>query len=175
MTISIKTGVEVSALVFDGLMVYKDTLKDINELLKGCSESVKEAMNCDIVFTLKGMDEGYKDLPTESYLNAQNLELLRKGIYLYEYMASFERFNETQLPSIDKFYSNLSGENITQKDYEHAQKVWKEFNCKTLGDYHDLYLKSDVTLLADVFQTFRKTCMDSYKLDPLHYYTAPGF
>lgn len=71
-------------------------------------------------------------------------------------MDSFERFNETQLPSIDKFYSNLSDENITQKDYEHAQKVWKEFNCKTLGDYHDLYLKSDVTLLADVFQTFRK-------------------
>ena len=102
------------------------------------------------------MDEGYEDLPTESNLNAQNLELLRKGIYPYEYMDSFERFNETQLPSIDKFYSNLSDENITQKDYEHAQKVWKEFNCKTLGDYHNLYLKSDVTLLADVFQTFRK-------------------
>ena len=102
------------------------------------------------------MDEGYEDLPTVSNLNAQNLELLRKGIYPYEYMDIFERFNETQLPSIDKFYSNLSDENITQKDYEHAQKVWKEFNCKTLGDYHDLYLKSDVTLLADVFQTFRK-------------------
>ena len=169
-----KNGVEVSALVFDGLMVYKDTVKDINEVLKGCSESVKEALNCDIVFTLKGMDEGYEDLPTESNLNAQNLELLRKGIYPYEYMDSFERFNETQLPSIDKCYSNLSDENITQKDYEHAQKVWKEFNCKTLGDYHDLYLKSDVTLLPDVFQTFRKTCMNTYKLDPLHYYTAPG-
>ena len=119
---------EVSALVFDGLMVYKDTVKDINELLEGCSESVKEALNCDIVVTLKGMDEGYEDLPTESNLNAKNLELLRKGIYPYEYMDSFERFNETQLPS------------IAQKDYEHAQKVWKEFNCKTLGDYHDLYL-----------------------------------
>lgn len=59
-----KNGVEVIALVFDGLMVYKDTVKDINELLKGCSESVKEALNFDIVFTLKGMDEGYEDLPT---------------------------------------------------------------------------------------------------------------
>ena len=117
-----------------------------------------------------------KDTKTyqQSNLNAQNLELLRKGIYPYEYMDSFERFNETQLPSIDKCYSNLSNENITQKDYEHAQKVWKEFSCKTLRDYHDLYLKSDVTLLADVFQTFRKTCMNTYKLDPLHYYTAPG-
>ena len=117
-----------------------------------------------------------KDTKTyqQSNLNAQNLELLRKGIYPFEYMDSFERFNETQLPSIDKFYSNLSDENITQKDYEHAQKVWKEFNCKTLGDYHDLYLKSDITLLADVFQTFRKTCMNTDKLDPLHYYTVPG-
>ena len=117
-----------------------------------------------------------KDTKTyqQSNLNAQNLELLRKGIYPYEYIDSFERFSETQLPSIDKFYSNLSDENITQKDYEHAQKVWKEFDCKTLGDYHNLYLKSDVTLLADVFQTFRKTCMNTYKLDPLHYYTAPG-
>ena len=84
-----KNRVEVSALVFDGLIVYKDTVKNINELLK--------------------------DLPTESNLNAQNLELLRKGIYPYEYMDSFERFNETQLPSIDKFYSNLSDENITQQ------------------------------------------------------------
>ena len=59
-----KNRVEVIALVFDGLMVYKDTVKDINELLKGCSESVKETLNFDIVFTLKGMDEGYEDLPT---------------------------------------------------------------------------------------------------------------
>ena len=52
--------------------------------------------------------------------------------------------------------------------------MWEEFNCKTLGDYHDLYLKTDITLLADVFQTFRKTCMGAYGLDPLHYYTSPG-
>ena len=52
--------------------------------------------------------------------------------------------------------------------------MWKEFECKTLGDYHDLYLKTDVTLLADVFQNFRKVCHDAFGLDPLHYYTAPG-
>ena len=99
--------------------------------------------------------------------------ILRKGVYPYEYIDSLDRFNETQLPPIDKFYSKLSDEKINDVDYEHAQKVWNEFNCKTIGDYHDLYLKTDVVLLADVFQTFRKTCMDSYKLDPLHYYTAP--
>ena len=100
--------------------------------------------------------------------------ILRKGVYPYEYIDSLGRFNETQLPPIDKFYSKLSDEKIKDVDYEHAQKVWNEFNCKTIGDYHDLYLKTDVVLLADVFQTFRKTCIVSYKLDPLHYYTAPG-
>ena len=100
--------------------------------------------------------------------------LLRKGVYPYEYINSLERFNEPQLPTIDKFYSKLPDESVSQKKYEHAQKVGKEFNYQTLGDYHDLYLKTDVVLLADVFQTFRKTCMGSYKLDPFHYLTAPG-
>ena len=100
--------------------------------------------------------------------------LLRTGVYPYKYINSLERFNEPQLPTIDTFYSKVSDESVSQKDYDHAQKVWKEFNCQTLGDYYDLYLKTDVVLLADVFQTFRKTCMGSYKLDPLHYCTAPG-
>ena len=100
--------------------------------------------------------------------------ILRKGVYPYEYIDSLDRFAETQLPPIDSFYSRLTDEKISAKDYEHAQKVWEAFNCKTLGDYHDLYLKTDITLLADVFQTFRKTCMGAYRLDPLHYYTAPG-
>ena len=111
---------------------------------------------------------------TQKEFRDQTELILRKGVYPYEYFDSMERFNETRLPSIDKFYSKLSDESISQKDYEHAQTVWQAFNCKTLGDYHDLYLKTDVLLLADVFQTFRKTCMGSYKLDPLHYYTAPG-
>ena len=100
--------------------------------------------------------------------------LLRKGIYPYEYIDSLDWFNETQLPPIDKFYSKLTNENIKDTDYTHTQQVWNEFNCKTLGDYHDLYLRTDVVLLADVFQTFWKTCMGSYKLDPLHYYTTTG-
>ena len=111
---------------------------------------------------------------TQKEFGDQTELILRKGVYPYEYFDSMERFNETQLPPIDKFYSKLSDESISQKDYEHAQTVWQEFNCKTIGDYHDLYLKTDVLLLADVFQTFRKTCMGSYKLDPLHYYSVPG-
>ena len=111
---------------------------------------------------------------TKSEFGSKAPLILRKGVYPYEYIDSLDRFSETQLPPIDKFYSRLTDEKISQKDYEHAQKVWEAFNCRTLGDYHDLYLKTDITLLADVFQTFRKTCMGAYRLDPLHYYTAPG-
>ena len=89
-------------------------------------------------------------------------------------MDSFYRFLETQLPPIEKFHSSLTDERTSHIDYQDAPKVWKTFSCETLGDYHDLYLKIDVTLLADVFQTFRRTCKNAYKLDSLHYYTAPG-
>ena len=169
-------GIEVAVLVFDGLMIYKNDVTDIAGILQGCSSSVNQVLEgCDIEFTVKEMDEGY-DIPSSTRPTQPvdiNL-LLQKGVYPYEYMDSFDRFKETELPPIGKFYSSLSDESISKKDYQHAQEVWKTFNCENLGDYHDLYLKTDVTLLADVFQTFRRTCMNAYKLDPLNYYTAPG-
>ena len=91
---------------------------------------------------------------------------LRKGVYPYEYMDSPERFNETQLPPKSAFYSKLSDSNITDEDYTHAQKVWKEFGMTTMKDYHNLYLELDVLLLVDVFENFRKICRKNYKLDP---------
>ncbi|KAL9975480.1 hypothetical protein ACROYT_G012642 [Oculina patagonica] len=99
-------------------------------------------------------DEGYKEAKN---IFIENFGLLtQKGIYPYEYMDSWERFIETSLPEKEKFYSKLNDENITDKEYEHAQNVWETFGCQTLGDYHDLYVKTDVTLLADVFENFRK-------------------
>ena len=80
-------------------------------------------------------------------------------------MNSFERFNETQLPSKDCFYSSLNNDTITDKQYEHAHKVWNTFNIKTLGEYHDFYLKTDVLLLTDVFENFREVDMNTYNLD----------
>ena len=100
--------------------------------------------------------------------------LVRKGVYPYEYLDDWNKFDETKLPPIEKFYSKLNLSGISQEDYDHAQRVWKEFNIKTLGDYHDLYLKTDVLLLANVFETFRKTCLEHYQLDPAHFYTSPG-
>ena len=105
----------------------------------------------------------------------ENTSLLtRKGVYPYDYVSSIDKLKETKLPSKDEFYSKLNDEDISDEDYQHAINVWNTFNCQTLQDYHDLYLRSDVLLLADVFEDFRKTCLKHYKLDPCHYYTAPG-
>ena len=89
-------------------------------------------------------------------------------------MDSWERFSETSLPDKENFYSKLNDEHITEDEYAHAQTVWETFDCKTLGDYHDLYVKTDVALLADVFENFRKLCLEQYGLDPAHYFTSPG-
>ena len=100
--------------------------------------------------------------------------LIRKGVYPYEYMDSWDKFEEKRLPSKDEFYSKLNMSGISEKDHRHACKVWNEFGSKNMGDYHDLYLKTDVMLLANVFESFRKVCLDNYGLDPAHFYTAPG-
>ena len=105
----------------------------------------------------------------------KNTELLtRKGVYPYDYVSALNKLSETQLPPKEEFYSKLNDEDISDDDYQHAVNVWKTFKCKSLRDYHDLYLKSDVLLLSDVFENFRKTCLKHYNLDPVHYYTSPG-
>ena len=100
--------------------------------------------------------------------------LLRKGVYPYEYMDSQESFDETSLPDKKAFCSELNLEDITKKDYEHAQKVWEVFGIKYLGEYHDLYVQSDTLLLADVFENFSDMCIEIYELDPAHFLSAPG-
>ena len=113
---------------------------------------------------------------TEHCERPQHLELmLQKGVYPYEYMDDPARFEETALPPQEAFYSLLNGEGISDQDYEHGLAVWAAFECECLGDYHDLYVKSDVLLLADIFEAHRTMCMTNYKLDPLHYFTTPGF
>ena len=101
--------------------------------------------------------------------------IITKGVYPYEYMDSFSKFNETSLPSIDMFYSSLNNASISNEDYEHAQKVWKTFNIKNIGEYHDFYLQTDVLLLADVFENFREVDLQTYKLDPAHYITGCSY
>jgi len=92
----------------------------------------------------------------------------------YEYMDSFERFEEMGLPQKKAFYSHLNLSDISDRDYQHAVKVYDALGCRDLGDFHDWYLCSDVLLLADVFENFRDTCQEKYGLDPAHFYSAPG-
>jgi len=132
-------------------------------------------------FMSSSLDKLVTNLPKESLkytsevFKGKALDLMsKKGIYPYDHMDSFEKFNETKLPSKDQFYSILNDEHISDDDYKHAKKVWRGFNLKNMGEYHDLYLLSDILLLSDVFENFRKTCFEYYKLDPAHYFTSPG-
>lgn len=100
--------------------------------------------------------------------------LSRKGVFPYEYINSWERFKEQTLPSKKQFFSTLTNEEISDKDYLHAKSVWSEFDIQNLGQYTDLYLKTDVLLLTDVFEQFRTTCKRDFDLDPAFYLTAPS-
>ena len=132
-------------------------------------------------FMSSSLDKLVSNLPAEAlkYTNKRfqkaKFELMRKkGVYPYDYMDSFEKFNKTELPTKEEFYSILNNEHITDEDYSHAQNVWNTFQLQTMGEYHNLYLKSDILLLGDVFENFRETCLQYYKLDPCHYFTSPG-
>lgn len=111
-----------------------------------------------------------KYFPNENQLNL----LKRKGVYPYEYITDWKCFEDHQLPPQAKFFSSLSDENISDIDYKHAQSVWSQFHIKNLGEYTDLYVKTDVLLLTDIFEKFRKTCKKHYQLDPAFYLTVPS-
>ena len=100
--------------------------------------------------------------------------LLRKGVYPCEYIDGWDKFNEKIISSKDSFYSNLTLENVSETDYAHANNVFKKFNINNLGEYHDLYVRSDMLLLADIFENFRQSCLKNYKLDPAHFVSLPG-
>ena len=101
--------------------------------------------------------------------------MLQKQIYPYSYMDCHEKFLEKTLPAKEYFYNDLKKAHITDEEYLHAQKVWNSFGLTSMGQYHDLYLKYDTLLLCDVFENFRNLCMNSFNLDPSHYYSLPGF
>ena len=131
-------------------------------------------------FMSSSLDKLVSNLPKEAFkytseeFTGKKLSLMsQKGVYPYDFMDSFEKFDQMELPAKEQFYSILNDQHIANGEYDHARKVWKTFNIKTMGEYHDLYLKSDVLLLTDVFESFRKTCLQYYKLDPCHYFTSP--
>ena len=147
-------------------IVIKDSLQFMAESLESLATSLLRSGDDKFCLLRKEFAE-YAQNPTKWSM------LLRKGVYPYDYMDSMDRFTERALPTIESFFNRLRQEPCSSEDYEHASAVWREFGCATMQDYHDLYLKADVLLLADVFEKFRSVCMENYGLDPAHYVSAP--
>lgn len=107
--------------------------------------------------------------------NENQIKLLeKKGVFCYDYIDSWSKLDDYSLPNKNSFYSKLQESHISDEDYEHACLVWDAFDIKSLGEYSDLYMQTDILLLADVFENFRRTCHEIYGLDPAHYMTAPS-
>ena len=102
------------------------------------------------------------------------LLLLENGVDAYEYMDSWEKFDETSVPPKEDFYSELNKERVSDADYARIQKVWEVFEIKNVGEYHNLYAQCDILLFADVFEIFRDKCDEIYGLDPANILSAPG-
>ena len=144
---------------FNRNLVFIDSMQFMNSSLDSL---VKNSSNND-----------FKYLPEE--FSGELLKLVKqKEVYPYEYMNSFKKFSEDNLLDRSKFFSSLKDVCISEKDYFKAVDVWNVFKMNTMGDYHDFYLKTDVLLLADVFEKFVSTCLDYYGLDPCHYFSSPG-
>ncbi|GFY22228.1 uncharacterized protein TNCV_3298711 [Trichonephila clavipes] len=112
---------------------------------------------------------------TSKYFPKDKLNLVtRKGVYPYDYMDSWQKCDETKLPKQKDFYNKMNESDISLEDYKYAKNAWNAFNIKTLGEYSDLYVKTDILILADIIEHFRDVCLKTYNLDPAWYFTAPG-
>ena len=100
--------------------------------------------------------------------------LLRKGVYPYEYMNSWEKFDEKSLPPKEAFNSKSNLKDTSEKTIIILKKVWDVFETKNFDDYHDLYVQTDTLLLAEIFEKFRDKCIEIYGLDPSHFLSATG-
>ena len=140
-------------------IVFKDSLKFLNS-------SIEALVNNTPRENLKIINNHYS--PEKARLIKQ------KGFFPYEYLDSIKKLKDPNLPPQKAFFSKLTGNGITKKNYNHALNVWETFDMKTFKDYLKLYNESDVLLLADIFENFRDLCLKIYGLDPAHYYTSPG-
>lgn len=159
-----------------------DSFNFMNTSLEKLSDILEDQ---DFKLTMDFVNRISGDLEEQSVMDRFKL-LRKKGVYPYDYMDNFNKFN-FQLPENDNAYVNTLEYEVSEyhklndkqkanviKDKLHAKLVYKTFGCKNMREYHDLYLKSDVFLLADIFERFRGIAMDKFKLDPCHYYTLPS-
>ena len=187
---------------YDSHLIFNELDKfdfKINVIPNGLEKNMAFFLNKNLVFIdsmqfmNSSLDKLVKNLSDKDFkylieeFGSENLELLKqKGDYPYEYMNSFERFNEEKLPAKKYFYSSIkdgkigddgkiSDGHISVKDYLTCEKIWDKFVMKNMYDYHDHYLKKDALFMVDVFEKFIDTCLKFYGLDPCHCFSSPGF
>ena len=167
--------ISFSIKVEDDKYIDKKGIERLKEIELRFIDSFKfMSSNFDSLVNNPARGGNYHFFGFKEYSENQYKLLTKKGIYPYEYMTDCDKFKETKLPPREAFYSKLNMSGVSEEDYEHTNRTLKEFGLKDLGEYHDLYLKIDVILLANVFEAFRKVCLKNYGLDPAHFYTAPG-
>lgn len=120
------------------------------------------------------LPEGKFKYTSQAFKSEELTLMQKKGVYPYDFIDSSSKFNHPTLPTKDAFFSMLTNEGISDEQYNHAHQVWNKFGLTNMGEYHDLYLRSDILLLSDVFENFRQTGLQYYYLDPDHYFTSPG-
>ena len=171
-------------------LIFKELSKfsfKISVIPNGLENYTSFTLNNNIVFVgsmlfmKSSLDKLAKNLCSEDFIylskvfSGKKLDLVKKkGVYPYEYFNSFKKFKESELPDIDKCFSSLKDCSISEKEYQRACDVCKVFKIKNLGEYHDLYLKTDVLLLRDVFEKFINACLKDYGLDPCNYISSPS-
>ena len=111
---------------------------------------------------------------TRNYFGNHAGLMCKKGVFPYAYITDMDVLEESELPPKSKFFNRLTNSDISDAEYDHAKTVWENLNVKSLGEYSDIYLKTDVLILTDIFENFREMCMHTYDLDPLYYFTIPG-
>lgn len=151
--------------------------KDCNVMFKDSMQFMAGSIE-KLVETIK--KSGYSFELTKQHFQSQGFNdeqiglIIQKGFFPYEWFDNVQKLSYVGLPPQSAFYSKLSGKDISDEDYAHAQKVYTQLGCKSFRDYHDLYLACDVFLLADCFEYFRELCLQHFQLDPAHYFTNPG-
>ena len=174
---------------YDSHLIFKELSKfdvRVNVIQNGLEKYMAFTLNKNLVFTdsmlfmNSSLDKLVKNLTDKDFVflseesSGEQLKLVKeKGIYPYEYMNSFKRFKENKLPDKSKFFSLLKDCGINEKEYQRVINVWKVFRIKNLGEYHDLYLRTDFLSLCDLFEKYIKTCLEYYCLDLSHYFSSP--
>lgn len=163
-----KDVMEVKPIYFT--IKFVDTIAFMATSLDALVKNLESAGNGDI----NKLRSVFKYTSERYVKDNQFVEMIKKGVYPYDWMDDMDKMNKTKLPKQKYFYSKLTESECNKSDYAQANKVWDLFECKTFKDYHNLYLNTDVLLLSDVWNNFVNTCFNIYEIDPNYYLTAPS-